>query len=121
MSKSVLIVWASGHSDLSGNKLDDHHHQAKLGAAETQPDNALKPATQRAPIHHSCHLPPTQHARLKEVYTSLPDEQIRTSFAQTERTDLAHFHSGRHPALRRWQHLVGISKDAVCRLCGEEV
>ena len=30
----------------------------------------------------------------------------------TERTDMARFRSGHHPALRRWQHLVGISEDA---------
>ena len=30
-------------------------------------------------------------------------------------------HSGHHPALRCWQHLVGVSEDAVCRLCVEEI
>ena len=64
---------------------------------------------------------PIQHERLKKVCTSLNVEQIETSFAKTERTDLARFHSGHHPALRHWQQLVGISEDAVCRLCGEEV
>ena len=43
------------------------------------------------------------------------------SFAMTEPTDLALFLSGHHLALRRWQHYVGISEDAVCGLCGEEV
>ena len=56
-----------------------------------------------------------------EVYTSLQGKQIETSIAKTERTELARFCSGHHPALRRWQHLVGISEDAVCRLCGEAV
>ena len=35
--------------------------------------------------------------------------------------DLARFRSGHHPALRRWQHLVGVSEDAISRLCGEAV
>ena len=119
MSKSILIALAPGHCGLSGNDLADH--QAKLGATETQPDNTLVAGTQRALIHPSCHPPPIQHERLKEVCTSLPDELIETSFAKTERTDLALFHSVHYPALRHWQHLVGISKDAVSRLCGEEV
>ena len=119
MSKSILIALAPGHCGLSGNDLADH--QAKLGATETQPDSTLEPATRRALIHPSCHPPPIQHERLKEVCTSLSDELTETSFAKTERTDLARFHSVRHPALRHWQHLLGISKDAVSRLCGEEV
>ena len=66
--------------------------------------------------------PPTiQHERLKEVYASLPDEQISMSFPKSEHTDLARFHSGYHPTLQRCQHLVGVSENAVCRLCGEEV
>ena len=52
---------------------------------------------------------------------SLPDEQLETSFAKTERTELARIRSGHHPTFRRWQHLAGISEDAVCRFCGEEV
>ena len=107
-------MWAPGHCGLPGSELADH--QAKLVAAETQPDNALGPATRRALIHHSYRSPPIQLEQLKEVYTSLPDEQIKT-----ELTDLACFCSGYHPALRRWQRLVGISVDAVCWLCGEEV
>ena len=56
------------------------------------------------------------------VYTSLPaDEQTEAFFPKMEHTDLAHFHIGQPPALQRWQHLVGISENAVCRLCGEEV
>ena len=50
-SKSMLIVRAPGHYDLSGSELADH--QAKLGAAETQSDKALDAATQRALIRHS--------------------------------------------------------------------
>ena len=69
MSKSILIVWTSGHRGLSGNKLSDH--QAILGAAEIQSNNTLEPATQRALIRHSCHPLPIQHERLKEVYTCL--------------------------------------------------
>ena len=86
---------------------------------ETQPDNALEPATLRALIRRSCRPPPILHVRQKEVCTSLPDEQIETSFAKNERTDLTRFRSGHLLALRRWQHLVGISVDAVCRLYGE--
>ena len=119
MSKSILIVGSPGHCGLSGNELADH--QAKLSAAETQPDNALEPAKRRALIRRSCRPTPIQHERLKDVYTSLPDEQIETSFAKTESTDMARFHSVHHPALRRWQHLMRISEDAVCQLCGEEV
>ena len=59
---------------------------------------------------------PFQHEQLKEVYMSLPDEQTETSFPKTEHTDLAHYFSGHHPVLRRWQHLVGVSKNAVCLL-----
>ena len=40
MSKSILIVWATGHCGLSVNELADT--QAKLGAAKTQPDYALE-------------------------------------------------------------------------------
>ena len=65
--------------------------------------------------------PPIQHERMKEVLTSPPHQQAETSVAKTERTDLARMRSGHHPAFRRWQHLVGIYEDAVCRLCGEEV
>ena len=108
----MLAPW---HCGLPGNELADQ--QAKLGAAESQPDSALEPATRRALIRCSCRSPPIQRERLKEVYTSLPDEQIRTYIT----TDLARSRSGLHAALRRWQHLVGISEDAVCRLCGEKV
>ena len=52
ISKSILIVLAPGHCDLPGNKLADH--RAKLGAAETHPDNALNAATQIALIRRSC-------------------------------------------------------------------
>ena len=119
MSRSILIVCAPGHCGLSGIKLTDR--QATLHAAVTQSDITLEPATQRDLIHRSCHPPPIQHERLKEVFTSVANEQIETSFAKTEHTDFARFLSGRHPALRRWQHLVGVSEVAVCRLCGEEV
>ena len=121
MSKSIMNELAHGHCGLSGDELAGH--QAKLGAAETQPDNELELATRRTLIGGSCRPPPSQiqHERLKEVYTSLPDEQIETSFAKTERTDMARFRSGHQPALRCWQHSVEISEDAVCRLCGEEV
>ena len=100
MSKSILIMWVPGHCSLSGNKLADH--QSKLGVAETQPNNAHV-ATWRDLIRRSCHPPPIQKERLK-VYTSLHDEQIKMSFAKTERTDLARPRSGHHPALRHWQH-----------------
>ena len=121
MPKSILTVWAPGHCGLSGNELADHH-LAKLGAAETQPDNTHEPASRRALIiSRFCRPPPILLERLKEVYTCLHDEQINTSFVKTERTDLAGFHSGHHPALRRWQQLVGINEDSACRLCGEEV
>ena len=43
MSKFILIVWTPGHCGLSGNELA--YYQAKLGAAETQPNNALDTAT----------------------------------------------------------------------------
>ena len=55
------------------------------------------------------------------MHTPLPDKQIETSFAKTERTDLARFRCGHDPALRHWQHLVGIFENAVCRLSGEDV
>ena len=119
ISKLILIVWDPGHCGLSGNELDDH--QAKLGAAETQSDNALDPATRRAVIIRSSRPTPIQHERLKEVCTSLPDNQIKTSLAKTVRTDKTRFRCGHHPALRRKQHLVEIFEDAVCRLCGELV
>ena len=119
MSKSILIVWDPGHCGLSDDELADHH--VKLGAAETQPDYTLEPVTRRAVTHRSCRPHSIQHERLKEEHASLPDEQIKTSVAKAERTDLAHFRCGHHPALRRWQHLVGILEDAVCRLCGEKV
>ena len=119
MSKSILIVWSPGHCDLPGNELADH--QAKLAAAVIQPDNALEPATRRPFIHRSCRPSPIQHERLTEAYPSLPDEQIKTSYAKTEHADLARFRCGHHPALRRLKHLVRISEDVVCRMCGEEV
>ena len=113
MSRYMMVVWSPGHCGLSGNELADH-----LVGTETQHDNTLTPATQRALIRHSCHFHPIQHMRLKEVNTSLPDEQIKTSFAMTEHTDMACFRSGHHFALCRW---LGISEDDICRLCGEEV
>ena len=42
-----------------------------------------------------------------------------TVLAKTESTNFAHFCSSHYPTLRCWQHLVGISEDAVYRLCGE--
>ena len=111
----------------TAGELQQAPSQLKVGKAavtdgiETQPDNALEPATWRALIRHSSRPPPIQHKQLKEVNTSLCDEQIETSFAKTERIDLARFRSGLHSTLRRWQHLAGISEDVVCRLCGEEV
>ena len=118
MSKLILIVCAPGHCRLSGKKLAEN--QAKLGAAVTQPDKVLEPATRKALTRSSRRPPPIQHEWLMEASTSLPDEQIEMSFAKTERTDLARLRCGHHPALRRRQHLVGISEDAVCRLCDEE-
>ena len=96
----ILIMWAPGHSGLSGNELADH--QSKLSAAETQPNNTLESDTQRALIRRSCRPSHIQHERLKEVYVYLPDEQIKTSFAKTKRTNLARFCSSHHPALQRW-------------------
>ena len=55
------------------------------------------------------------------VYMSLINEQIKTSFSKMEHTDLTRFRSGHHLALRRRRHLEGVSKEAVCLLCGEEV
>ena len=56
-----------------------------------------------------------------EVYTSITDDQIETSFSKMECIVLARIRSGHHPALRRWMCLVGVSEDTLCRLCGEEV
>ena len=52
---------------------------------------------------------------------SLPGDQIETSIARTERTDLACFRSGYHPALPHWQHFLLFSEDAVNGLGGEEI
>ena len=86
---------APGHCGLPGNELADH--QAKLCAAETQPDNAFDAATWRALIHRSCHPSAIQYKRLKEVHTSLLDEQTGTSFCKMECADLARLGSGHHP------------------------
>ena len=51
-------MWTSGHSGLPGSKLTDH--QAKLGAAETQHDNALEAASRRARIRLSFRPLPTK-------------------------------------------------------------
>ena len=82
MSKSIMIVWATGHCSMSGNELADQH--AKLSAAETQPDNTHEAATRRALIRRSSRHPSIHHLRLK-VFTSLLDEQIVTFFSKTER------------------------------------
>ena len=52
MSKSIPIVWDPDYCVRLGNELADH--RAKIGAAETKPDNALEPATRRALISRSC-------------------------------------------------------------------
>ena len=132
MSKSILIVQSPGHCGLPGTGLPDNEakrgaadtqpdNEAKQGAADTQPDNTLDAVTRRALIRCSCHPPPTQHEQLREVYTSLLDEQSYASFPKRERTDLACFPSGHHPVLRHWQYLVGASKVADRRFCGEDV
>ena len=54
--------------------------------------------------------PSIQHKRLKEVYTSLPDEHIETSFAKTERIALTRFRSSHHPAIRRWKQFLECPK-----------
>ena len=118
MSKSILIVWAPGHCGLSDNELADH--QAKLGETETLPDSALTAATLWDVIRRSCHPPPIQHEQLKEVYTSLPQEQNKKPFAKIEHIDWALIRSGHQPALRCWQHLARISEDAICQLCGRK-
>ena len=56
MSKYIMTMWAPGHCGPPGNELA--HHQAKLGAVETQHDNALEPAMRKALIHRSCRPPP---------------------------------------------------------------
>ena len=89
MSKSILVVWAHGHFGLLGTELADH--QARLSAAETQTDSALEPSTRRAHIFRYCRSQPIQHEQMMEVCTSHPDEQIETSFAKTERADMARF------------------------------
>ena len=93
MSISILIMWAPGHVGLSGNELADH--QAKLGAADSTQQRTSYMGSSHPPFLMP---PPIQHERLK-VCTSLSDEQIKTSFAKTERTDLDCLHSGYHPAL----------------------
>ena len=119
VSKSILIVGAFGHYGLPGNELADH--QAKLSAADAQPDNTHDAAIQRVRIRRFCRAPPIQHVRLKEVHPFLHNEQIDTSFSKTERTDVVCLRSGHHPALRRCLHLVVVSVNALCRLCGDEV
>ena len=116
VSKSILIIWASRHCGLPVTELADH--QDTLGEAETEPNNTLNTATPRAPIRRSCN--PLQHERLKEVHTPLTNGKMETSFSKTEHTELARFHSGHYHALRHWQHLVGVSDDAITRLCGGE-
>ena len=80
-------------TDLSDNQLADQ--QAKLGAAKTKSDNALEPVTRRALIRRSCRPLPSNMSGIRRG-TPLPDELIETSFAKTERTDLARFRSGHH-------------------------
>ena len=82
MSKSIVIVWAPDHCGLSGSELTDH--QAKLGAAETLPNNSLESSTRRAFMRRICRPNPIQLKRLK-VCTSFPDEQTETSFTKPER------------------------------------
>ena len=48
------------------------------------------------------------------VLNVLPDEQIKISFVKRKCAELACFCSSVHPALQRWQHLVGVSDDAAC-------
>ncbi len=40
--------------------------------------------------------------------------------SKPEITHLRCFRSGHHPALRRWQHLINRSEDAMCRICNDE-
>ena len=87
MSKSILNKWASGNCGLPGNELADH--QAKHGAAESQPDSALDAVIRRAFTPRSYRPSHIQRERLKEVHTSLPNEQIETSISTTEHIDLA--------------------------------
>ena len=46
---------------------------------------------------------------------------METSFDKTERTNFSLYMRGHQPALLRCHHLVGISEDAVCRLCGVKI
>ena len=119
MPKSTRIAWVPVHSCLSVSEISDH--QAKLGVAETQPDNALEQATRSAPIRRPNRPHHYPHEQLKEMYTSLPDDHMEKSFFQSERTDLARFRSGHYHAQRRSQQLMEISVSAVHRLCGENV
>ena len=119
MPKSNRIAWVPVHSCLSVSEIADH--QAKLGVAETQPDNALEQATRSAPIRRPNPPHPYPHEQLKEMYTSLPDDHMEKSFLKSERTDLARFRSGHYHAQRRSQQLLDISVAAVYRLCGEDV
>ena len=75
---------------LSGGELADQ--LGKLSAAGTQPDNALESVIRRALIRRSSRPPPIQYERLKEVCTSLIDDQIETSFAKTERSEFNAHH-----------------------------
>ena len=60
------------------NELADH--QAKVGATNSQPENALDVVTRKPLIRRSCHSTPIHYEWMKKVNIFLPDEQTESPF-----------------------------------------
>ena len=116
--KEVRILWVTGHCNLRGNELADL--EAKLGSEVAQPSVPLDSSTRAALIRREERQSSLTHPRLIALCTTRPRKEEEALLQKADRTDLIRFRCGRHPHLRHWQHMPGMSETVSCRLCAEE-
>ena len=116
--KKVRMLWLPGHCNLRGNELADL--EAKLGSEVAQTSVPLDSSTCAALIRREERQSSLTHPRLTALHTTRPREEEEALLQKADRTDLIRFRCGRHPHLRRWQHMTGMSETDSCRLSAEE-
>ena len=117
-TKEVRILWVPAHCNLRGNKLADL--DAKLGSEVAQPSVPLDSSTSAALIRREERQSSLTHPRLTALCTTRPREEEVALLQKADGTDLIRFRCGKHPHLRRCQHMTGMSETDSCRISAEE-
>jgi ribonuclease HI/endonuclease/exonuclease/phosphatase (EEP) superfamily protein YafD len=117
--KEVHFIWIPGHCEVLGNdEADQEAERGRISRANViQPENTTESLQRRMTSGEGSH-PVISHERISRVYT----RQLRAEencMNKQDRTNLSRFRTGHHPALRYYQHRIGMADSADCRLCGE--